>query len=405
MILRRPTPVQHTGTPSQLKHLIGRCAAAFTRRFGVDPEHIIHAPGRINLLGEHVDYTGGLVLPMAIDRWTVACIGRSEGDRSCYRADDLDREWVFDMHEPMGGNADPELRHANHVLGVFEILRKEPGRKTPLPQVNFMAAGNLPMGAGLSSSAALEVATIMACDALDARSRSALDAATIAQEVEHDFVGTPCGIMDMLVSRAATRGHALRIDCRSLTWSPIPLPLPRDLSIMVVDTGTSHELASGEYADRRSACERVEQILGCSLRMATEDMLKRARLTEVDHRRALHVVRENARVEAAVSALEVGDLKRFGTLLLEGHESLKSLFEVTTPELDLVVEIAADASEDAVYGARMTGGGFGGSVIVLTRPEKTDLVRKRIDETFNTAFNRTPGHFTASAVDGAGRWE
>ena len=404
MILRKPTPVQQPGTPSELEQLANRCATAFTRRFGASPEHITHAPGRINLLGEHVDYTGGLVLPMAIDRWTVTCIGGSESGMSCYRAEDLDREWAFDISDPIHGNTEPQLRHANHVLGVFEAIRNSFGRKTALPQVNFMASGNIPIGAGLSSSAALEVATVMACDALGDQPRSALDVASIAQQVEHDFVGTPCGIMDMLVSSAATSGHALLIDCRSMTWSSIPLPPEQDLAIMVVDTGTSHELASSAYAERRAACKRVEGILDCSLRIATDQMLEEADLTDIDRRRARHVIQENARVEAASRALEDGDLKQFGSLLLEGHESLKSLFEVTTPELDLVVEVAANAPDDAVYGARMTGGGFGGSVIVLTRPEKTELVRRRINDAFSTAFNRFPQHFMVSAVDGAGVW-
>jgi galactokinase len=138
--------------------------------------------------------------------------------------------------------------------------------------------------------------------------------------------------------------------------------------------------------------------------MASEQMLEGAGLTDIDQRRARHVIQENARVEAASRALADGDLKRFGSLLLEGHESLKSLFEVTTPELDLVVEVAANAPDDAVYGARMTGGGFGGSVIVLARPEKIDLVRRRINDAFRTMFNRSPQHFTVSAVDGAGVW-
>ena len=208
MILRRSTPVQQPATPFELEQLANRCAVAFTRRFGAAPEHIAHAPGRINLLGEHVDYTGGLVLPMAIDRWTVACIGRSEADMSCYRAEDLDREWPFDIRNPIQRCIEPELRHANHVLGVFEAIRAESRRETIRPQVNFMASGSIPIGGGLSSSAALEVATVMACDAVDDHPRPALETAVIAQQVEHEFVGTPCGIMDMLVSRAATR------DCR-----------------------------------------------------------------------------------------------------------------------------------------------------------------------------------------------
>ena len=370
--------------PDPIENASDRAAELFRRRFGDDPA-VAHAPGRVNLIGEHVDYLDGIVLPMAIDRRAAVAIAPSRDGATTITAADLSLEYRADGPPSSSPEKSTDLRFANHVLGV---IAASGGVDVPL---SILVTSDVPPGAGVSSSAAIEVATGAALAACMGREhpdplRLALD----ARQAEHDFVGTPCGIMDMLVSAAAEPGAALRIDCRDLGFRSIPLPHEDRLGFMLVDSGVTHRLSDGGYADRRAACERVVATLGHSLRDAEIEDLDRPDIDPVDRRRAKHVIEEIRRVDAAIDALLADDPDALGSILLEGHSSLRDLFEVSVPELDTIVESAASLLGDGCFGARMTGGGFGGSAIVLHEPDRLESVRDRIESDFSDRFGRRP---------------
>lgn len=373
---------------------------AFAARYGSEADHIAYAPGRVNLLGEHTDYTGGLVLPIAINRWTLTAAGATSTRESRIRAEDLDSEYGFDLTRPIRPVRNEEVRFANHVLGILESLRAMGPSEE---QLNILISSNVPIGAGVSSSAALEVATVRACELFFDVHLDNLAAAKIAQRTEHEFVGTPCGIMDMLVSATAEQNHALLINCSKLESTSIALPSEEKMGILVVNTGTKHDLATSAYAERRASCERIQEVCQLPLSQIDLDVLLNAELDNVDKRRGTHVIEENARVLEAVEALRNEDLPHFGECLFQGHSSLKNLFEVTTPELDLIVETASGLRDRGVYGARMTGGGFGGSAIIVHTPESVDVIRDEISKAFSAAFDKRPVMFSVQAVSGAAR--
>ena len=371
-----------------------RVADLFHRRFDSTPA-IAHAPGRVNLIGEHVDYLDGVVLPMGIDRRAAVAIGAASDGCTTIVAADLSREHRQDGPPGNRPIADSEHEFANHVLGVIAAAG---GCDVPL---SILVTSDVPPGAGVSSSAAIEVATGAAFAAcLGKTPPGPLQLAIDAQEAEHSFVGTPCGIMDMLVSAAAETGSALRIDCRDLEFQPVRLPSDRRLGFMLVDSGVTHHLADGGYADRRAACERVVARLGRSLRDSSIEQLERAELEPTDRRRARHVIEEIRRVDAAIAALRSDALEEFGSIMLEGHASLRDLFEVSVDELDVIVDAAADLRGSGCFGARMTGGGFGGSAIVLHEPSAAERVRDRIETDFLKRFDRRPRTMMVEASPG-----
>ena len=371
-----------------------RARGLFQARFGTTPI-VAHAPGRINLIGEHVDYLDGVVLPMAIDRRAAVAIAVSNDGRTTIAAPDLEIEVAWDGPPPRHAIKTAEHRFANHLLGV---IAASGGTEQP---VSILVTSEVPAGAGVSSSAAIEVAAGAAWSVLQGNNPDDhLRLARDAQRAEHEFVGTPCGIMDMLVSAAAEADAALRIDCRTLEYEAIPLPGADRLAFLLVDSGVSHRLADGGYADRRAACERVVEALGISLRDASREMIDAITLDAVDGRRACHVINEISRVDQAITMLERGDLEGLGSVMLDGHASLRDLFEVSVPELDLIVETASDLRADGCFGARMTGGGFGGAAIVLTDPSRLDLVRNSIEDAFQARFDRRPNCFRVRSVEG-----
>jgi galactokinase len=380
--------------------LVERAESAFFKRFASMPQHLAQAPGRVNLLGEHVDYTGGLVLPIAIDRWTLTAAAMTSARSSHLRAEDLNEECVFDVQHALVPVRAPSKQFANHVLGVLSGFEPYGFLRG---QLNLLVTGSIPPGAGLSSSASLEVATVRACEGFYGMRLDALDAAKIAQHAEHAFVGTPCGMMDMLVSAAAVPDHALLIDCTSMSQTPVALPPSDELGIMIVDSGETHTLATGEYAQRTASCARVEHALGGSLRTLDESTLEELNLDPLDAQRALHVIRENARVQEAVEALRNNDLVRLGELLFEGHASLRDLYNVSTPTLDLIVATARELHGAGVFGARMTGGGFGGCVVVLHEPGAAETIKDSISQSVRRSVGRTPRIDSVCAAGGAGR--
>jgi galactokinase len=295
-------------------------------------------------------------------------------------ASDLGRTWTCDGPPPRSRLTDPEHAFVNHVLGVLASMPSLAAMD--VPPVTIAIAGDLPIGAGVSSSAALEVAVGLAISRAFGHAIPDVETLAIAaRRAEHDFVGTPCGMMDMLASASGRAGQVLRIDCATHEISVLPAPDPDRVTLALIDSGVRHRLADGGYATRLAALDRVERTLEKPLRLATLDDLEHPNLNATDRRRAHHVITECARVRAAEVALRDGELDRLGRLLLETHDSLRDEFGVSVPEVDAIVEAARDRRGDGVLGARIVGGGFGGSVLVMMdRGRSTDLLESILTE-------------------------
>ncbi|MGI9173887.1 MAG: galactokinase [Rhodothermales bacterium] len=349
---------------------------AFKARFGdVRGVQVAQAPGRVNLIGEHTDYNDGFALPMTLDRATyVGLRPRPDSDVRLY-ALNFDEAFIFSLEDAL---PDQMPGWAKYVAGA--VIEAQ-GARTERQGVEGVVWGNVPLGAGLSSSAALEVATVMAVDAVLGTDRSGEDAAALSQQVEHTYAGVACGIMDQFASRLGSQGHALFLDCRSLTYRPVPLSLS-DVRVVVVDSGVQRELATSAYNERRAECEAAvaffQQIdpapaeQGQAIR-ALRDVspalfeAHQHALPETLRKRSQHVIQENQRVREAAEALEQRDISAFGQLMNASHASLRDLYEVSGPELDVLAETAQ--ALPGVWGARMTGGGFGGCTVNLVEPE------------------------------------
>jgi galactokinase len=341
-----------------------RARAAFREKFGGEPEGVARAPGRVNLIGEHTDYNGGFVLPMAVDREVAFAFRSGSGRESSVYSADYDELSTFDTDSPERA----EGHHwSNYVRGVASVLSKGGHR---LAAVDAAVEGNVPQGAGLSSSAAIEVACVVAFDAASGLGIDPVEQVRLAQRAENEFVGVNCGIMDQFVSRLGERDRCLRIDCRDLTWTSVPIK-SEDVRVVVCDTGVTRKLSAGEYNERRSACESAAAKItgreGALLREVTLEELLAAKdkLTPPERDRALHVLRENQRVGLVCEALASGRYEEAGKLIFDSHASLRDLYEVSCKELDMLVEIARGV--EGVCGARLTGAGFGGCTVNLVR--------------------------------------
>jgi galactokinase len=377
---------------------VGRVVTAFREQTGRDPDGVWAAPGRVNLIGEHTDYNDGFVLPLAIDRLVLAAAGRREGGRL--------RLWSLQSGPP----ADLELAGigpgrvggwAAYPAGVAWALARA---GVEVAGADLVVDGDVPAGAGLSSSAALECATATALADLAGAGLDRTALAGVARRAENEVVGVPSGVMDQMVSMLGRAGHALFLDTRSLAAEQVPLPLAAaGLCLLVLDTRAGHRLVDGAYADRRAACEAAAAALGVpALRDATLAQVEAAAATlgVEGAARARHVVTENARVLEAVALLRAGDLDRLGPLLAASHASLRDDYEVSSPELDTAVEAAMAAG---AAGARMTGAGFGGSAIALVRAELAGRIGDRVREAFAAAGFGPPEVAPVAAADGARR--
>jgi galactokinase len=345
------------------------------------------APGRVNLIGDHTDYQEGLCLPVAIDREVVVGY-RPRGDaRVTVRSLDFDGTVAIDA----GGSDDPdrvEPRWGRVVAGVVRVLA---ARGRPSVGVDAIVASTVPVGSGLSSSAAFEVAIAAALADAAEWPLSGLPLALAAQEAEHAGTGMPCGIMDQLASVAGRAGHALLLDCRSLEVEAVALP--KALGIVVVHSGLPRSLESSAYAQRRAACEGAARRLGVkTLRDATPAQV-------ADDPIARHVVSENARVTAFVAALRCGDLDAAGRLAIESHRSLADDFGVSTPELDLLVTLAVECG---AHGARLTGAGFGGCIVALVPVDEATGIVEAVVDRYRAQTGLATVAFPVRAVDGAG---
>jgi galactokinase len=368
-------------------------AREFENLFGVKPDLITEAPGRVNLIGEHVDYNQGLVLPFAIDS-TTKCAIRQRNDEKILISSKQLGEPVFEIElSKLSPKSGPDW--TRYFLGVIWSLGISRG-------VEILIDSDVPQGAGLSSSAALECSIALALNELFGLEISRVELAQLAQQAENEYVGVPCGIMDQTISLLGKSGNALLIDCRDLSTQQIPLNLEsHGLQLLVVDTRAHHALVDGGYAKRRLQCEEVAKFFNLkSLRDLSIEQLKSQEneLEPILYRRARHVVTEIGRVQSAIKLLQVEDFTSLGETLNQSHESLRDDYEVSCPELDCAVRVARATG---ALGARMVGGGFGGSAIALVKSGEAGSIANAIERTFSESSFKSPRFFSAIPSDGA----
>ena len=362
----------------------GSLADHFQQDFGMPPQ-IFRAPGRVNLIGEHTDYNDGFVMPAAIGFYTWVAVSPRTDRKLHVRSQEFPETLDLSLDELAGP---PQHQWSDFVRGVAAVLQ---GHGKQLAGANLIIEGQVPMGAGLSSSASLEVAIALALLRAAQTEVAPLDLVKICQRAEHEYVGTRCGIMDQFIAVFGQSGHALMIDCRTLQSEA--LNIPADARLVICNSMVKHNHAAGEYNRRRADCETGVSILRRSLARvkALRDVTladleaHRAELPEVVYRRCRHVITENQRVLDAAGALHSANLDRFGQLMRESHRSMRDDYEISCPELDLLVEIASGC--DGVYGSRMTGGGFGGCTISLVRSQ---AVRRIPEESFRRNTKTRP---------------
>ena len=376
--------------PGDPTTLAGEAATAFGRRWGREPAVSARAPGRVNLIGEHTDYNRGLVLPVALPHATYAAIAPREDDTVRIASTDEDEPWTGRLDGLGPGRVDG---WAAYVAGVLWALRED---GIDVPGVDVLVHGTVPLGAGLSSSAALECSVALAACAVagvtvDAALRRRLVDACIRAESE--VAGAPTGGMDQTVSLLASPGAALLVDFDADTTDDVALPLTdAGLALLVTDTRVQHALVDGGYAERRADCEKAAAGLGlASLRQATAADVETLADERV-RRRARHIVSEVERVRDVVSAVGAGDWDEVGRLFAVSHVSMRDDFEISCPELDVAVLTAVEAG---AVGARMTGGGFGGSSVALVPLERMEAVARAIDAAFVAQGFRAPAHLVA----------
>ncbi|MBC8145967.1 MAG: galactokinase [bacterium] len=377
------------------KSVLERFSAMFGRE-----ARVFAAPGRVNLIGEHTDYNDGFVLPIAIDRQTITAAAKRDDRRMRVHSANANETLEFNLDEPGNGNRGIWL---DYVEGVARVLES---RGTRLVGADLFIDSDVPLGAGLSSSAALEVSTGYAMLSIADVEIDRIQLALAAQKAEHSYVGTLCGIMDQFISALGQRNNALLIDCRYLDASPVPIDTS-EIAVVICDSNVRHELATSEYNTRRRECERSVELLRVAL--PGIQALRDVTLVDFDEhghllpdpliRRARHVVTENVRTITTTIALRAGELDKVGRLMLQSHMSLRDDFEVSTFELDTLVEIAG--SIEGVVGARMTGGGFGGSIVALAKRSAIDEFRSVIAERYTQLTGKTTTVYVTSIDDGA----
>ena len=368
-------------------------ARNFEELFGRKPEVVSEAPGRVNLIGEHIDYSEGFVLPFAIADRTYAAIAlRPDGLVRIASHQRKEKIFSIDIHDVKpGSKGDWE----KYVLGVLWSLGITTG-------VDILVDGSVPAGAGLSSSAALECSVAVGLNELFSLNKSLEDLARATQKAENDYVGMPCGIMDQSVSLMGKVGAALLLDCRDLTTESVPFNVAdAGLELLIIDTQAHHALVDGGYAERRAACESVAAKLNIpSMRHLTLEVLQanREKITETEFIRARHAVTEIARVLAAVTALRASDFETLGELINQSHISLRDDYAVSCPELDVAVDACLAAG---AIGSRMVGGGFGGSAIALIKAQDVAKTREAVTAAFESRGFKRPRFFTSLPSAGA----
>lgn len=376
-------------------------ASEFSVRFGRPARWVVAAPGRVNIIGEHTDYSGGLVLPMAIDRYTVIAAAPAAPDASRrIRMHSAAVDQSVDIPLDTKPIAE-EPRWANYPRGVVAGFI---ARGHVLPPLDALVISDVPLGGGLSSSAAFEVATATLLEAALGQALEPLEKARLCREAEHEYARVPCGIMDQLISVLGNEAGALLIDCRTSQTRPVPFADP-GLSFLIANSNVRHSLGDGAYAVRMSACAEAARTIGVpELGQATPAMVNAAagKLGPLLYKRARHVVTENERTRGAADALAGRDWRTAGALMYESHQSLRDDFEVSVPELDTLVQLARDIGEDGgVFGARMTGGGFGGCTVTLAASDRTAAIGARLADEYQRRHDRSLTWFVARPARGA----
>lgn len=381
-----------------MQALINNVTRSFSSIFGYAPTHFIQAPGRVNLIGEHTDYNDGFVLPCAINYQMVVAAAKREDNIIRVIAVDYQNE-VDEFNLDNSIEFVPNKMWANYVRGVIHFLQKD---NYSFHGMDIAISGNVPQGAGLSSSAALEVAIGQTLKTLYQLPISQKEIALNGQKAENQFVGCNCGIMDQLISACGEENHALLIDCRSLETSAVRMP--ENMVVMIINTNKKRGLVDSEYNTRRQQCEEAAYILNvAALRDASlEDLLaKKALMSEVVYRRARHVITENSRTLDAAEALRHGDLTTLSQLMMQSHHSMRDDFEITVKEVDSLVEIVKSVIGDR-GGVRMTGGGFGGCVVALVTPDLVDKVVDSVKAQYEAKTGLKETIYVCSASQGAG---
>jgi galactokinase len=384
--------------------IIQRITNTFSENFGAAPAHIARAPGRVNLLGEHVDYNDGLVLPAAIDRATYIAFSPTDSPQTTLVAADLNQRASFSSptipsKTQTDSSALPDW--AQYPAGVMWALLED---NLAAPALKAVYASNVPRGSGLSSSASVEMAFMIAWQTLGGWTLPSMQRALLGQKAENQYVGVNCGIMDQFASACGVENNLLLLDCRSLEWKTIPLP--EDISIVIADTTVRRKLTSGEYNKRRAACEEAVRLLQQDLHnikslrdVSVKDFNRFAKkLPDEVSKRARHVVEEIERSKQAEVLLEAGNIQRFGELMNECHISLRDLYEVSCPELDTMVRVAQ--SLEGCYGARLTGAGFGGCTVNLVAREMADKFASSIARGYESKTSLNPEIYITRASNG-----
>lgn len=385
-----------------LDKLVAQAEQKFAATFGRAPQWTVAAPGRVNLIGEHTDYNEGFVLPMAIERYVVLAAGRPK-DSASSDGVTLFSDLLGEQHQFTVPADDPKSLPAwcIYPYGVLDLMRKRGVRATPLEMV---VTSNVPLGGGLSSSAAFEVATATLVEAITGEPLPGREKAKLCQQAENEYAGVPCGIMDQYSSAYCQADEAMRLDCRTLEPTPVRLTDPA-VTVLVINSNVKHNLGESEYPQRRAQCESAAGKLGVEfLRDVTLPMLAEieSQLTPAELRRARHIVTENSRVLAFSDAVEAGDWPQAGDLMYASHNSQRDDFEVSCPEVDKLVELAEKIGRGGgVYGSRITGGGFGGCTVTLAETDQAQEIAAQILAGYEKATGIEATAFTTRPAQGA----
>ncbi|NVC51313.1 galactokinase [Vibrio diabolicus] len=381
-----------------MSELIQKVKASFEQVLGYAPSHIIQAPGRVNLIGEHTDYNDGFVLPCAINYQTVVAAAKREDNTVRVVSVDYGNAMdEFDITQAITFQQDKMW--ANYIRGVVKCLL---ARGYQFTGADISVSGNVPQGAGLSSSAALEVVIGQTFKVLFNLEISQAEIALNGQQAENEFVGCNCGIMDQMISAEGRENHAMLLDCRSLETEAVSMP--EDMAVVIINSNKKRGLVDSEYNTRRQQCEEAARIFGVkALRDVTIEQFneKVAELDEMVAKRARHVITENDRTVEAAQALRAHDMKRMGELMAESHASMRDDFEITVKEIDTLVEIVKEVIGDQ-GGVRMTGGGFGGCIVALVPPALVDDVKAAVEAKYQAATCLKESIYVCQAKNGAG---
>ena len=381
-----------------MTNLIQNVKDAFNSVLSYAPTHIVQAPGRVNLIGEHTDYNDGFVLPCAINYQTVVAAAKRDDNIVRVVSVDYGNETdEFDITQEI--TFQENKMWANYIRGVVKCLI---GRGFEFKGADISVSGNVPQGAGLSSSAALEVVIGQTFKELYNLNISQAEVALNGQQAENEFVGCNCGIMDQMVSAEGNENHAMLLDCRSLETTAVAMP--EDMSVVIINSNKKRGLVDSEYNTRREQCEEAARIFGVkALRDVSIDMFnaKAHELDEMVAKRARHVITENDRTEEAAKVLASGDMKRMAILMAESHASMRDDFEITVKEVDALVDIVKNVIGEN-GGVRMTGGGFGGCIVALVPPTLVNEVKAAVEELYESATGLKESIYVCQAKNGAG---